>query len=82
MFGNIGSNLPILVQVTFKYALSMRDGYVVLQPERMQRGHEPVADYVVTGINILVMACCQESIVVDLRLTSKVPYQLSYISIR
>jgi hypothetical protein len=60
MFGNIGSNLPILVQVTFKYALSMRDGYVVLQPERMQRGHEPVADYVVTGINIVVMACCQQ----------------------
>jgi hypothetical protein len=48
----------------------------------MQRGHEAVADYVVAGINILVMACCQESIVVDLRLTSKVPYQLSYISIR
>lgn len=43
-----------------KYALSMRDGYIVLQPERMQRGHESVADYVVTGINIVVMVCCQQ----------------------
>jgi hypothetical protein len=48
----------------------------------MQRGYEAVTDYVATGINIVVMACCQESIVVDLRVTSKVPYQLSYISIR
>jgi hypothetical protein len=32
-----------------KYTSSMRDGYyVVLQLERMQRGDEPVADYVTT----------------------------------
>ena len=43
-----------------KYALSMRDGYVLLQPECLQRGHESVADYVVTGINIVVMVCCQK----------------------
>jgi hypothetical protein len=28
-----------------KYTLSIRDGYVVLQLERMQRGYEAVADY-------------------------------------
>jgi hypothetical protein len=60
----------------------MQDCYVVLQLERMQRGREAIADYVTTGINIVVMACCQLFIVVDLRLTSKIPYQLSYISIR
>ena len=38
----------------------MQDGYLVLQLERMQPGHEPVADYVVTGINIVVMACYQQ----------------------
>ena len=91
MFGIIGSSLPILFKLRplnmslamhIKYTSSMRDGYVVLQLERMQRGDEPVADYVTTEINIVVMTCCQKSIVVDLWLTSKIPYQLSYISIR
>jgi hypothetical protein len=39
-----------------KYTSSMRDGYVVLQLERIQRGHEPVADYVTTEIKY----CCYD----------------------
>jgi hypothetical protein len=34
----------------------------------------------VAAVNIVVRAAVKQPIVVDLRLTSKIPYQLSYIS--
>ena len=48
--------------------------------ERLQRGYEGMADYV-AAINIVARAAVKQPIVVDLRLTSKIPYQLRYISI-
>jgi hypothetical protein len=39
-----------------------------------------MADYV-AAINIVARVAVKQTIVVDLRLTSKIPYQLSYISI-
>jgi transposase len=53
-----------------KYTLSMIDGYVVSQFERLQSGYEDMADYV-AAINIAARAAVKQPIVVDLRLTSK-----------
>jgi len=37
--------------------------------------------YCVAAINIVARAAVKQPIVMDLRLTSKMPYQLSYVSI-
>jgi hypothetical protein len=57
MFVNIGSTchfVQIALPVGYAYQVHPVNtyviGYVFLQLERMQRGHEPVADYAVTGI--------------------------------
>ncbi len=71
MLGNIGSkfsflfmsrplNVRFLLAMRMKYTLSMLDGYVVSQFERLQSGYEGMADYV-AAINVVARSAVKQA---------------------